>query len=87
MSCRRKGFLIRSVTRFSHVLNATQEAHGEGSDGTANLQEVSEEILSSECPYPELSAFLIHAFHALSQKYQERLRSVEQRLEGLDRYK
>ncbi|XP_012691808.2 coiled-coil domain-containing protein 148 [Clupea harengus] len=63
-----------------------EEAHGEGSDGTANLQEVSEEILSSECPYPELSAFLIHAFHALSQKYQERLRSVEQRLEGLDRH-
>ncbi|XP_048094290.1 coiled-coil domain-containing protein 148-like isoform X1 [Alosa alosa] len=64
----------------------TEEVLSKGPDAAADLQEVPKEILTSECPDPELSASLIRAFGALSQKYRERLQSVDQRLEGLDRH-
>ncbi|KAL0963777.1 hypothetical protein UPYG_G00313420 [Umbra pygmaea] len=45
-----------------------------------------EQILYSDCAYPELKAALIQEFQSLSEKYQFRLQNVLDRLQGLDRF-
>lgn len=46
---------------------------------------VPEDVLDSECPYPELKSSLIDAFHSLSERYQSRLQSLRDKLHQTDR--
>ncbi|XP_070979474.1 coiled-coil domain-containing protein 148-like [Oncorhynchus clarkii lewisi] len=50
------------------------------------VDQVPEEVLNIDCPYPGLTASLIKEFQSLSEKYQSRLQSVQDRLQGLDRF-
>lgn len=47
---------------------------------------VPEDVLDSECPYPELKSSLIDAFHSLSERYQSRLQSLRDKLHQTDRW-
>ncbi|XP_030614887.1 coiled-coil domain-containing protein 148 isoform X2 [Archocentrus centrarchus] len=51
-----------------------------------NLVNIPKEVLSSGCPYPELKDSLIEAFHFLSERYQSRLRSLQEQLQRTDRF-
>ncbi|XP_030643182.1 coiled-coil domain-containing protein 148-like [Chanos chanos] len=56
------------------------------SEVAAELEKVPEDLSTAECPYPELSSSLIQEFHSLTDKYKARLETIENRLQGLDRY-
>ncbi|KAI4805323.1 hypothetical protein KUCAC02_009947 [Chaenocephalus aceratus] len=45
-----------------------------------------EEVLESDCPYPELKDALIQAFHSLSERYQSRLQDLQDQLQTTDRF-
>uniref|UniRef100_A0A3P9BQ43 Coiled-coil domain containing 148 n=1 Tax=Maylandia zebra TaxID=106582 RepID=A0A3P9BQ43_9CICH len=51
-----------------------------------NLVNIPEEVLNSDCPYPELKDSLIEAFHSLSERYQSRLQSLQEQLQRTDRF-
>lgn len=50
-----------------------------------NIEDIPKEVLDSDCPYPELKESLIQAFHSLSERYQSRLQSLQEQLQGTDR--
>ncbi|XP_056146061.1 coiled-coil domain-containing protein 148-like [Lampris incognitus] len=52
----------------------------------ADREEVPGEVLDSECPYQELKDSLVQAFHSLSERYQTRMQSLKERLQGIDRF-
>ncbi|XP_028447871.1 coiled-coil domain-containing protein 148 isoform X2 [Perca flavescens] len=56
------------------------------SDNLVNVEYIPEEVLDSDCPYPELKASLIQAFHSLSEWYQSRLQSLQDQLQRTDRF-
>ncbi|NWI84585.1 CC148 protein, partial [Pitta sordida] len=49
------------------------------------FHKVPVELLSLECPYPELKAFVICEYQELARGYWERLQELQQQLEGLSR--
>ncbi|KAM4609466.1 coiled-coil domain-containing protein 148-like [Polymixia lowei] len=51
----------------------------------ANAEKIPAEVLDSDCPYPELRDCLVQAFHSLSDRYQSRLQSLQDRIQGTDR--
>ncbi|XP_035506801.1 coiled-coil domain-containing protein 148-like isoform X2 [Scophthalmus maximus] len=56
------------------------------SDNLVNMESIPEEVLDSDCPYPELKDSLIQAFHSLSERYQSRLHSLQEQLQRTDRF-
>ncbi|XP_062287277.1 coiled-coil domain-containing protein 148-like [Scomber scombrus] len=54
------------------------------SDMLVNTESVPEEVLDSDCPYPELKDSLIEAFHSLSERYQSRLHCLQEQLQKTD---
>ncbi|XP_070832768.1 coiled-coil domain-containing protein 148-like [Chaetodon trifascialis] len=56
------------------------------SDNLMNTENIPEEVLDSDCPYPELKDSLIQAFHSLSGRYQSRLQSLQEQLQRTDRF-
>ncbi|XP_018557935.1 coiled-coil domain-containing protein 148 [Lates calcarifer] len=56
------------------------------SDNLMNTENIPEEVLNSDCPYPELKDSLIEAFHSLSERYQRRLLSLQEQLQRTDRF-
>ncbi|MBN3306228.1 CC148 protein, partial [Amia calva] len=67
-------------------INATAREEWFSSEEVPNdLQQIPEEVLCLECPYPDLKASLLNEFQALAEKYTSRLQSITQRLSGMDR--
>ncbi|XP_031714533.1 coiled-coil domain-containing protein 148 [Anarrhichthys ocellatus] len=56
------------------------------SDDLVNIENIPEEVLNSDCPYPELKDSLIQAFHSLSERYQSRLHNLQDQLQTTDRF-
>ncbi|TNN84527.1 Coiled-coil domain-containing protein 148 [Liparis tanakae] len=56
------------------------------SDNPVNIENIPEEVLNSDCPYPELKDSLIQAFHFLSERYQRRLQNLQGQLQTTDRF-
>ncbi|XP_047225560.1 coiled-coil domain-containing protein 148-like isoform X2 [Girardinichthys multiradiatus] len=56
------------------------------SDIVMSSETIPEEVLDSECPYPDLMDSLIQAFQFLSQRYQGRLQSLKEQLEKTDKF-
>ncbi|XP_069388343.1 coiled-coil domain-containing protein 148 isoform X2 [Paralichthys olivaceus] len=56
------------------------------SDTLVNMESIPEEVLNTDCPYPELKDSLIQAFLSLSERYQRRLRSLQEQLQEADRF-
>ncbi|XP_070770144.1 coiled-coil domain-containing protein 148-like [Enoplosus armatus] len=56
------------------------------SDSPVNIKNIPEEVLDSDCPYPELKDSLIQAFHSLSERYQSRLQSLQEQLQRTNRF-
>ncbi|XP_029936132.1 coiled-coil domain-containing protein 148 [Myripristis murdjan] len=56
------------------------------SDNLVNMEQIPEDVLDAECPYPELKDSLVQTFHSLSEKYQNRLHCLRECLQGLDRF-
>ncbi|XP_056279925.1 coiled-coil domain-containing protein 148-like isoform X2 [Pseudoliparis swirei] len=56
------------------------------SDNLVNIENIPEEVLNSDCPYPELKDSLIQAFHFLSERYQRRLQNLQGQLQTTDRF-
>nr|XP_046188573.1 coiled-coil domain-containing protein 148-like isoform X1 [Oncorhynchus gorbuscha] len=63
-----------------------EESSTKTADCLVPVDQVPEEFLNIDCPYPGLTASLIKEFQSLSEKYQSRLQSVQDRLQGLDRF-
>ncbi|XP_029559208.1 coiled-coil domain-containing protein 148 isoform X3 [Salmo trutta] len=63
-----------------------EESSTKIADCLVPVDQVPEEVLYIDCPYPGLTASLIKEFQSLSEKYQSRLQSVQDRLQGLDRF-
>ncbi|XP_071196555.1 coiled-coil domain-containing protein 148-like isoform X1 [Salvelinus alpinus] len=63
-----------------------EESSTKTADCLVPVDQVPEEVLYIDCPYPGLTASLIKEFQSLSEKYQSRLQSVQDRLQGLDRF-
>ncbi|XP_041720506.2 coiled-coil domain-containing protein 148 isoform X1 [Coregonus clupeaformis] len=63
-----------------------EESSTKTADCLVQVDQVPEEVLYLDCPYPGLTASLIQEFQSLSEKYQSRLQSVQDRLQGLDRF-
>ncbi|XP_071769827.2 coiled-coil domain-containing protein 148-like [Centroberyx gerrardi] len=55
-------------------------------DNLVSVEQIPEEVLDSDCPYPELKDSLVQAFHLLSERCQSRLQSLRERLQGMDRF-
>ncbi|XP_051260319.1 coiled-coil domain-containing protein 148-like isoform X1 [Dicentrarchus labrax] len=55
------------------------------SNDLVNVETIPEEVLDSDCPYPELKDSLIQAFHSLSERYQKRVQSLQEQLQRTDR--
>ncbi|XP_074550294.1 coiled-coil domain-containing protein 148-like isoform X2 [Halichoeres trimaculatus] len=55
-------------------------------DNPVMKESVPEEILDSDCPYPELKDSLIQAFQSLSERYQNRLQKLQEQLQTVDRF-
>ncbi|XP_040924880.1 coiled-coil domain-containing protein 148-like isoform X2 [Betta splendens] len=55
-------------------------------DTMVNMEHVPEEVLGSECPYPELKESLIQAYHTLSETYHSRMQSLQEQLVRTDRF-
>ncbi|TKS67273.1 Coiled-coil domain-containing protein 148 [Collichthys lucidus] len=56
------------------------------SDNLVNIENIPEEVLDSDCPYPELKDSLIQAFYSLSERYQSRLQDLQVKLQRADRF-
>ncbi|KAK1902706.1 Coiled-coil domain containing protein 148 [Dissostichus eleginoides] len=56
------------------------------SDDLVIIGSCPEEVLESDCPYPELKDALIQAFHSLSERYQSRLQDLQEQLQTTDRF-
>ncbi|XP_060944076.1 coiled-coil domain-containing protein 148-like [Limanda limanda] len=56
------------------------------SDTLVDMEIIPEEVLNSDCPYPELKDSLIQAFLSMSERHQSRLHSLQEQLEGTDRF-
>ncbi|XP_042350644.1 coiled-coil domain-containing protein 148-like [Plectropomus leopardus] len=56
------------------------------SDDVANIEIIPEEVLDSDCPYPELKESLIQAFHSLSERCKCSLQSLQDQLQRTDRF-
>ncbi|XP_010889269.2 coiled-coil domain-containing protein 148 [Esox lucius] len=68
------------------VTQSLQESFTKTADYLVEVDDVPEQILYSDCAYPELKASLIQEFQSLSEKYQSRLQNILDRLQGLDRF-
>ncbi|XP_029968241.1 coiled-coil domain-containing protein 148-like [Salarias fasciatus] len=55
-------------------------------DHLVKTEDIPEEVLDSDCPYPELKDSLTQAFLSLSEKYQSRLQSLQEQLQKTDRF-
>ncbi|XP_033473488.2 coiled-coil domain-containing protein 148-like [Epinephelus lanceolatus] len=55
------------------------------SDTLAIIENIPEEVLDSDCPYPELKDSLIQAFHSLSERCKSRLQTLQDQLQSTDR--
>ncbi|XP_073329324.1 coiled-coil domain-containing protein 148-like [Pagrus major] len=56
------------------------------SDNLVDIENLPEEVLHSDCPYPELKDSLIQAFHSLSERYQSRLQRLQEQVQRTDRF-
>ncbi|XP_041663483.1 coiled-coil domain-containing protein 148-like [Cheilinus undulatus] len=56
------------------------------SDNQLITENLPEEVLDSDCPYPELKESLIQAFQSLSERYQSRQQSLQEHLQTTDRF-
>ncbi|XP_034550592.1 coiled-coil domain-containing protein 148-like isoform X2 [Notolabrus celidotus] len=58
------------------------------SDDVIIKENVPEEVLGSDChcPYPELKDSLVQAFQSLSERYQSRLQSLQEKLQTIDKF-
>ncbi|KAK5861202.1 hypothetical protein PBY51_022616 [Eleginops maclovinus] len=56
------------------------------SEDLVNVGNCPEEVLDSDCPYPELKDSLIQAFHSLSDRYHSRLQGLQDQLQTTDRF-
>ncbi|XP_040056666.2 coiled-coil domain-containing protein 148 isoform X2 [Gasterosteus aculeatus] len=56
------------------------------SDNPVTLENIPEEVLNSDCPYPELKDSLIQAFQSLSERYQCRQKHLQDQLQTTDRF-
>ncbi|XP_068184945.1 coiled-coil domain-containing protein 148-like [Antennarius striatus] len=55
-------------------------------DSISNKEHIPEEVLDSDCPYPELKGSIIQAFHCLSEGYQSRIQTLQEQLQKTDRF-
>ncbi|XP_030285336.1 coiled-coil domain-containing protein 148 isoform X1 [Sparus aurata] len=55
-------------------------------DNLVDIENVPEEVLHSDCPYPELKDSFIQAFHSLSGRYQSRLQRLQEQAQRTDRF-
>ncbi|XP_069558551.1 coiled-coil domain-containing protein 148-like [Brachyistius frenatus] len=56
------------------------------SDDLVNAENVPKEVFDSDCRYPELKDSLIQAFHSLSERYHNRLLTLQEQLQRTDRF-
>ncbi|XP_076018146.1 coiled-coil domain-containing protein 148-like [Genypterus blacodes] len=56
------------------------------SDNLEKMEKIPEEVLDSDCPYPDLKESLVQAFHSLSERYQNKLQDLQQLLKGICRF-
>ncbi|KAI3356187.1 hypothetical protein L3Q82_017443 [Scortum barcoo] len=56
------------------------------SENPVSKEDIPEEVLESDCPYPELKDSLIQAFNSLSERYHSRLQSLQEQLQSTDRF-
>ncbi|XP_044072477.1 coiled-coil domain-containing protein 148-like isoform X2 [Siniperca chuatsi] len=63
-----------------------EKYHISTSDSPVNIENIPEEVLDLDCPYPELKDSLIQAFHSLSERYQSRLQSLQEQLQRTNRF-
>ncbi|XP_052004706.1 coiled-coil domain-containing protein 148-like isoform X2 [Xyrauchen texanus] len=54
-------------------------------DPVSDLEKIPKEIITADCPYPDLRSDLINSFISLTDKYKHRLQTVQDRLQGMDR--
>lgn len=54
-------------------------------DDVGDTENIPEEVLNSDCPYPELKDSLVQTFHSLSEIYQSRLQRLQEELQRTDR--
>ncbi|CAN9497809.1 unnamed protein product [Ophioblennius macclurei] len=55
-------------------------------DNSVTAENIPQEVLDSDCPYPELKDSMILAFLSLAEKYQSRLQILQQQLQQTDRF-
>ncbi|XP_026233042.1 coiled-coil domain-containing protein 148 isoform X2 [Anabas testudineus] len=56
------------------------------SDNLVNIENIPEEVLESDSPYPELKDSLIQAYHTMSERYHCRMQSLQEQLQRTDRF-
>uniref|UniRef100_A0A7N8XWX1 Coiled-coil domain containing 148 n=1 Tax=Mastacembelus armatus TaxID=205130 RepID=A0A7N8XWX1_9TELE len=56
------------------------------SDNLVDIDNIPEEVVDSDCPYPELKDSLIQTFQSLSESYQNRLQSLQEQLQRIERF-
>lgn len=71
--------VLSSISSWQALVPSSEEKNG-------LFLEVPPELLSLECPYPELKALLMEEYQELARGYWARLQEVDQQLEALSRY-
>uniref|UniRef100_H3DGE6 Coiled-coil domain containing 148 n=1 Tax=Tetraodon nigroviridis TaxID=99883 RepID=H3DGE6_TETNG len=56
------------------------------SENLVNLEDVPNQVMDSDCPYPELKAYLHMTFHSLTETYQKKLHTLQQQLQKTDSF-
>ncbi|KAG7227516.1 hypothetical protein INR49_005331 [Caranx melampygus] len=68
------------------ILGLGLEKYLSSTDNVGNTERIPEEVLNSDCPYPELKDSLVQTFHSLSERYQSRLQHLQEQLQRTDRF-
>ncbi|XP_065818559.1 coiled-coil domain-containing protein 148-like [Labrus bergylta] len=56
------------------------------SDNLVDIEELPEEVLDSDCPYPELQDSLIQTFQSLAERYHSRIQNLREQLQTTHRF-
>lgn len=70
--------VLSSISSLQALLHSSEEKNG-------LFLAVPAELLSLECPYPDLKALVIQEYQQLASSYWEKLQDVDQQLEALSR--
>lgn len=68
------------------IIFCLQEYLEFNSGNLVNPEDIPKQVMDSDCPYPELKAFLHMTFHSLTETYQKRLHTLLQQLQKTDRH-